>query len=109
MTAIKIAVSPFHLVRNTTVIQALGFFFFSLSHHAHHEGAPAGVSLPDGEAESHHRRDHRCVQRPPAVRVVPDSVEDQQAGIVPRVDHWADLNGQVDGGRAANHSDVGVL
>lgn len=74
----------------------------------HYEGTTAGVSLPDGEAEPHHRRDHRRVQRPPA-RIVPDSVEDQQAGIVSRVDHWADLNGQVDGGRATNHGDIAVF
>lgn len=82
---------------------------FSLPHDAHHEGTPTGISLPDGEAESHHRRDHWCVQRPPAVRIVPDSVKDQQTGIVARVDHRAHLNGQVYGGRATNHRDVGVF
>lgn len=85
------------------------FVFLPGSHDTHHEGTTAGVSLPDGEAEPHHRRDHRRVQRPAAVRVVPDSIENQQAGIVSRVDHRADLNGQVDGGRATNHGDVGVL
>lgn len=80
----------------------------SFSDDTHHEGTTAGVSLPDGEAEPHHRRDHRRVQRPPA-RIGPDLVEDQQAGIVSRVDHWADLNGQVDGRRATNHGDIGVF
>lgn len=102
MTPIEIPISYSHLTRNTTAIQAL-------SHDTHHEGTPTGVSLPDGEAESHHRGDHWWVKRPPAVHIVPDTVEDQQTGIVSRVDYRADLNGQVDGGRSTNHRDVGVF
>lgn len=105
MIPTEIPTSSSHLARSTTATQALNFFF---PDDTHHEGTTAGVSLPDGEAEPHHRRDHRRVQRPPA-RIVPDSVEDQQAGIVSRVDHWADLNGQVDGGGATNHGDIGVF
>lgn len=74
-----------------------------------HEVTPTGVSLSDGEAESHHRRNYRCVQRPMAVCVVPDVVEDQKAPVVSSVNNRADLNGQVDGGRAANHGNVCVF
>lgn len=105
MIPTEIPICSSHLARSTTAIQAHNFFFH---HDTHHEGTTAGVSLPDGEAEPHHRRNRRRVQRSPA-RIVPDSVEDQQAGIVSRVDHWADLNGQVDGGRATNHGDIGVF
>lgn len=43
----------------------------------YHEVTPTGVSFSDGEAESHHRRHHRVVQRPLTVHIVPDAVEDQ--------------------------------
>lgn len=108
MIPTEIPICSPHLTRSTTAIQQFKHSTFFSHHDTHHEGTTAGVSLPDGEAEPHHRRDRRHVQRSPA-RIVPDSVEDQQAGIVSRVDHWADLNGQVDGGRATNHGDIGVF
>lgn len=59
--------------------------------------------------QAYHRRNYRCVQRPIAVCVVPDVVEDQKVPVVSSVNNGADLNGQVDGGRAANHGNVYVV